>query len=701
MSSAGDECVVDVDEEKLDLFFKRIVLRILPRNVVLVISVIIVAVLVGAGSVSRRYWRHGSIRLLFLGAYTLFMPLVSYVVSGVVENYDLPPGIVWCSDTGAVLLLMWANLVQIIGANYCTAIAVHDDEPRNIGPIVHLLLGAIWTLFLVAKEFMKYSYTIISNWLIAIPCALSLAKILAKLYAYKKSRRSSELGERNTHLITGYMEQFSLARGGDEHVIPLIVMGEDKQKVEKGPRGYRFTDDSADSSTLITTDTVANMVSTNDSILNLKSGPPFKDLCLSFSLFKLLRQRFTKCPVVETDCYQSDPNFMNKLWQGKNAQGIVSMIEYELSFACDFYYSYFPISYSSWWLPILNVVLSFLVITYCSAAEIILVALAYVSRQDREITCKSECGILYGPRYAHVLILNVLTSFLLIAVLLCEAWVIISYTCSNWTKVNLMCHYITKTSRQGSPLMKRLILCMLRLRCKALNHSYKIGQTSIMGTNMKIVKVVRRLLQLSDQKMEYVEIQPEVNTAILDKFRANNWRLPTVNASLQQSRIGNDILWACNGKGTSDVILVWHIATCIFEIKHPYEGPNAPAITASQLSRYCAYLLSSAPELLPDDKAWSKELYKSVKKITEPIFRKSKKSPVQYEHILLKLDEKSNDNTELKNGVALGKQLVGATLGTEQEGWEILAGFWSAMVLYIAPSDNAGRIEKLLLEEVS
>uniref|UniRef100_A0A0E0MVX8 DUF4220 domain-containing protein n=1 Tax=Oryza rufipogon TaxID=4529 RepID=A0A0E0MVX8_ORYRU len=610
MSSAGDGCI---DNKKmLDDYFRPIVSGIVCRNLVLVISVIIAAVLVGAGSFSRRYWRHGSIRLLFLGAYTLFLPLVSYIVSRIKENYKMENGIIMveCSDVSVVYLLMWASLLQIVVANYCTAIATHDDEHRNNGPTVQLLLGAIWILFLVVRDFWQYTYSSTTlKWLIAIPCALNIAKILAKLCAHEMSRRSFEVGGRNTQLITGYME-------GDKHGIPLILMGEDKQKVEKGPRGYRFTDDSANSSTLVTMDSVANMASIKDGIVSsFKSGQPFEDLCLSFSLFKLLRQRFTRCPLVEEDYRRrSIPNLMIKLEQGDDAQGIVNMIRDELSFASDFYYSYLPISYSCWWLPILNAVLSSLVITYCLATQMYL----------------------------------------------------------------------------GSPLVKRLIRCMLRLRCKALNHSYKMGQTSIMDTNMKIiVKAVRRLLRLSDQKMEYVEIPPEVNTAILAKFRDSNWSLPTVTASLQQSSIGNILLYG-NGKGTSDVILVWHIATCIFKIKHPHEPSNAPAVTATRLSRYCAYLLSSAPELLPDDKVWSKNIYKSVKKITEPIFRKSNKGPIGYEDILQKLKEKSNDNTELKNGVALGKQLVDETRDAEQEGWEILAGFWSAMVLYIAPSDNVG-----------
>uniref|UniRef100_A0A0D9V0L7 DUF4220 domain-containing protein n=1 Tax=Leersia perrieri TaxID=77586 RepID=A0A0D9V0L7_9ORYZ len=688
MSSSDEVCDPDV----LKISTEHLSTRILRTNGVLVLSLVIVAILVGAGSFSRRYRRHGSIRLLSLGAYTLFLPLVSYVVSDVDnENYTLPDGIE-CIDESAKYLLVSASLVQIIGVNYCTAIVAHDDERRNMGSTVQLLAGAMWTLFLVIKHFKVwgYDYSYTEYLAIWMPFALNLAKILVKLYAYEMAWRSYELGGRNPRLITGYMAQLNLPQGRDEHAIPLVLMGEDKLEVEEGPHGYRFTCDSlASSNSLVTIDKVTNMVSTGHTVF--KSGPQLEDLCLSFSLFKLLRRRFTRCPVAEADCYQTVPNFMIKLRHG-DPQSILNMIGNELSFASDFYYSYLPISYSSWWLPILNVVLSFFVIAYCLVSGTFELLVAFWSPPSvPQMTCQLACGQISDYTFGYILIVQVLTVCLGIPVLLSEAWENISYACSNWTKVNLICYYVKKKSWQRSPLMQRIICRILTFRCKLLNNNYKMGQASIMDTNMKIVKLVRRLLQLPDQKMEYVEVKPQVSTAILDKFRASNWSLPIVTAALQQSPIGNNILWACNGKGTSDIILVWHVATCIFEIKHPYEPTNAPAVTASQLSRYCAYLLSSAPDLLPDDKTWSKKLYKSVKKITEPIFSsRINKRHMKYDRILQQLEEKGSENTWLKKGVELGKLLVNGTQGSKQEGWEILAGFWSAMLLYIAPSDNTG-----------
>ncbi|KAF0905550.1 hypothetical protein E2562_007347 [Oryza meyeriana var. granulata] len=61
------------------------------------------------------------------------------------------------------------------------------------------------------------------------------------------------------------------------------------------------------------------------------------------------------------------------------------------------------------------------------------------------------------------------------------------------------------------------------------------------------------------------------------------------------------------GKGTTDVLLVWHIATSIFQVRCPTASSssdsdgNSNKVVATHLSGYCAYLVAYCPELLPDD----------------------------------------------------------------------------------------------------
>uniref|UniRef100_A0A0E0LGT5 DUF4220 domain-containing protein n=1 Tax=Oryza punctata TaxID=4537 RepID=A0A0E0LGT5_ORYPU len=148
-------------------------------------------------------------------------------------------------------------------------------------------------------------------------------------------------------------------------------------------------------------------------------------------------------------------------------------------------------------------------------------------------------------------------------------------------------------------------------------------------------------------------------------LRSNNGQLSN-GVGFLQDHGGRDFLWACtDGEATSDVILSWHIATSILEAKlhhhHPLSSSSSDnqIIVATHLSRYCAYLVNCWPELLPDDDKWSKSLYDAV--------------------------TKDSEHGVVKKGVRLGRQL---TELKGEEAWSLLAGVWSEMILYVAPSDN-------------
>lgn len=199
-----------------------------------------------------------------------------------------------------------------------------------------------------------------------------------------------------------------------------------------------------------------------------------------------------------------------------------------------------------------------------------------------------------------------------------------------------------------------------------------------------------------------------VKVSIINAARSViNGRLSNGAESLRRSQVGQSFLVACNGKGTSDIIITWHIATCILEVKHPYRDDDQEQVSppnpssadhktvATHLSKYCAYLVSWCPELLPDkNNEWSKSLYKAVKKDAEHALAghavaRSSNPEDEYQKLIHLLSANSQDEV-LKNGVKLGKQLV-ETINDEETAWKLLADFWSEMILYVAPSDNLKR----------
>jgi streptomycin 6-kinase len=178
--------------------------------------------------------------------------------------------------------------------------------------------------------------------------------------------------------------------------------------------------------------------------------------------------------------------------------------------------------------------------------------------------------------------------------------------------------------------MHKWVRFLLQLRSKRTRHwDETMGQCSVLVLEPRatLPALLRRLLCLPDQKRK-VKVPAPVKVCIFDVLRSihsNGHQLRNGAASLRRSRIGERFLWACNsGSGTAEVMLTWHIATCILEVRHPYRldttGQGSPLISdqahqiaATHLSRYCAYLMAWSPELLPDEDAWSKSLYKAVK----------------------------------------------------------------------------------------
>jgi len=101
-----------------------------------------------------------------------------------------------------------------------------------------------------------------------------------------------------------------------------------------------------------------------------------------------------------------------------------------------------------------------------------------------------------------------------------------------------------------------------------------------------------------------------------------------------------------------------------------------------------------SPELLPDDKEWSMSLYEIIKKDAKRALAAagctaggSLTPEAEYEQVIQLLSVNSSMHDVLRDGMMLGKQLVELIEG-EETAWMVLAGFWSEMILYIAPSDN-------------
>uniref|UniRef100_R7WA11 DUF4220 domain-containing protein n=1 Tax=Aegilops tauschii TaxID=37682 RepID=R7WA11_AEGTA len=702
---------------KADDFSKHIDGQLLRVNALLVASTIMIGVMVGMGAYGQRYRHHPLTGFLFLGANIVFLPLLSYVVS-TIGNED--PVALYSSDldiiTGRcdpqdhiISVLMWASLVQIAAVNTTAVVAGDDDKKgRNIGPpATVLLIQAIWTSYLTI-DFLGKGYYSMQKWslkavapedvlILLPPFALTVAKLLIKYYAWYSARGSLAFG-RNSHLIVGYMEQLKDESPHAELALPpLIVTGEDTTLVQKEPHGYslKWLSNQADrtridNNGLVTIDKVWRL---EDDIFLKSSVKQLKDLCFSFALFKLLRCRFASHTIAETSFIKAHNLLPHVLLQDGDDERAIEVIADELCFLHDYYYSSLPTSYSRSWLPILSISISLLSMGWSLfyILEITFANVGYASwdswewNDHRQIHCYMYCDTWIWLKYGS-------TYFDDAPVFLLAALVVLAEAC-----------FFLATITLEEEVTGRLLRC----KCRLLKHwEDKMNQCSVFALHPSTtpVALLRRLIPLLYRK----KVPRAVKTAILKPLRSPSYRPSNGVASLCTSlhlQAGNNPLSASSGvKGVASTMLVVHIATSILEERsEPHQPESAHETVATHLSHYCAYLVAYAPELLPDDNQWCKSLYKAVQKeakhaivvacrvgvaLNPEGLTQALSAGSEVQHDLLKNGVELGRKL-LKNGAELGKKLVELAEGEGEEvAWEVLANFWSEMILYAAPSDN-------------
>ena len=141
------------------------------------------------------------------------------------------------------------------------------------------------------------------------------------------------------------------------------------------------------------------------------------------------------------------------------------------------------------------------------------------------------------------------------------------------------------------------------------------------------------------------------------------------------------------------VIMIWHIATWHFEISESNRTDTVQEtnrLVATSLSKYCAYLVAFAPELVPGSPI-------QTQSILDELVADARKALRGASDMYKRLQELQKEGTQsliFAESAILGMKLE----SMEDQGarWNLLADFWAELMLFIAPSDNvAGHIEHL------
>ncbi|KAJ3670499.1 hypothetical protein LUZ60_010823 [Juncus effusus] len=188
-------------------------------------------------------------------------------------------------------------------------------------------------------------------------------------------------------------------------------------------------------------------------------------------------------------------------------------------------------------------------------------------------------------------------------------------------------------------------------------------------------------------------------------FEDPNPTLTNGSSTLLKHGMGEVLGWAC-GIGPQkhehthvDTIFTWHVATtfCQMELESRKDQKNTDFEScknvAVTLSNYCAFLFVLEPELVPIDACTNEKIFNKILDETREFFADCDKSK-RYQHMV---DGDISENTIIKNGVSLGRQLI-AEIKNDVQRWKLLEEFWAELIVFLAPSKNHNIHEQKLAQ---
>uniref|UniRef100_A0ACD6A1K2 Uncharacterized protein n=1 Tax=Avena sativa TaxID=4498 RepID=A0ACD6A1K2_AVESA len=557
---------------------------------------------------------------------------------------------------------------------------------------------------------------------------------------------------RSSEFLPAYMHESRSDREEgnnlDKHQTYLIY-GESSQEIGLKRPGYNLHLNIVDSPSLITLDRISEC---REPLLSSSSSNRYKDMGLAFTLSRLLRCRLEDVTLHKETKKEIQRLIISEITgnQQMEVKRAFKILELELAFVRDYFYTLYPMVF---WRGLSSLCFSILL---SIATFSVAFWLAIGIRKAYE-PLEGTLVVWVGRWNVDVLITWVFMFFMMFK----EVWEIVTYLLSNWTRLLLVCKYVQKSqswlmrnaltedlissffvSKIADPWHGRIDQYDFLQSCTYKPSFWKIANAVTLG------KTERKLDGRNRGKA--IKIPECVKVAILQalsRIGLNNRQLPREIPSLNDLNQFPRYKWACLDLDTcSQVILVWHIATSLCEIKlaqecemdltkprflhsawsrlktffcctskpylvndniHMHGDLKTCYHTATSLSRYCAYLQVFRPELLPDsfvvpDLIFLEALQKARERPDDCnlIWCWYNKLMVIAEEAAQKKQEAVENNQDAAQDYVdrrLSMNLVqqGATLGKDlismdrEIRWKILAGVWADLLVHIAPSWNA------------
>ncbi|XP_062196468.1 uncharacterized protein LOC133899497 [Phragmites australis] len=451
-------------------------------------------------------------------------------------------------------------------------------------------------------------------------------------------------------------------------------------------------------------------VITIDKIMQCNEVRFLSDVCLSLSLSHLLQRRFYRLHWAESKHWVARKFVLEGLLLSRDGnidyQRAFKVIAVELAFLYDTFFSsnaflhYYESKGATIW-------------ALASIVGIFFVGVVAVIPGTR--STRTPGGTIVVDTTMPDLII---TLVILVSLALLQFWHLIRCWSSNWARVAFACDYI-KNGKQLSRWMRLRRWILGRIECDS-NYLWqnKLGQYSLIESiSTRECKLFSALggclyqtyfqllgilgLQYIEQVFremwgiktgDAVELSADVKTAIVDFLIRSEGKLHDWPSSLDRDGWSVDYRFLFFPDHVV-TILRWHVATCYCELVMHQEGfsiqdEDVEEIAkknhgvATTLSKYCAYLMVSAPRLLNRKDLGTKSVYEEVL-LAARVSLHGVNDKLEAMRRLGQ-DDESEGAQILRQGVAFGKRLE-----KMPNRWKVLADFWVGALVYAAPSDNA------------
>uniref|UniRef100_A0A0E0BBU2 DUF4220 domain-containing protein n=1 Tax=Oryza glumipatula TaxID=40148 RepID=A0A0E0BBU2_9ORYZ len=449
---------------------------------------------------------------------------------------------------------------------------------------------------------------------------------------------------------------------------------------------------------LVTVKTIWEMREKHKHIFHGKRGDFLEDLCLSFSLFKMLRRRFEHYPMVEVGSDMARAMMLDGLLKlnfsspGSNSshdqlQRPFQVLLMELELLKNYYQqAAAPVVMSQPILFCINFLSSIIFLDFFTVA---VVDILIVNKDAAPLYCRIM-GWGRTPVSSPSLILS-LTMLLVLTVILIEAhdfWT--SFVFSDWNIVRMLCSY-DRPSRRWLQKIYSVVIYIRYCLLSSSKNKMTIYQVSILDACGPIDKHFTRTSQVTLPASATAQIIQALCSCDIINRSTGAINLPAGIDSNQMT--------------TTEAILAWHLATELLETttmdsqkkqcRRPPAGADNRRI-ASVLSKYCVHLVVHLPELLPDEETWVSSCYEETRSCLDhasrrcgcracPPSRRCRKKKIAKTAMSGDQWEDSFRDPTVRRGVKLFHRLREKPA---DEAWDELARLWVHLVIYLAPSND-------------